>query len=426
MSIMKREIVLTAFDLVSPIGVGTDEFWESLTAGKSGVGYSTLVAEDSPNRPLTAETPDFRPKDYVKPKKNIKVMSRDIQLGLVAAMKAVAKAGISTGFDGSTQTVDPERIGVIFGCDLIGIDITELADAFSAGMKDGVYDYSTWGKEAMEKVMPLWMLKYLPNMPSSHIGIALDARGPNNSPTLDRAAALASIDEAAVILENGRADVMICGGCGNRSNPSFLSRGKSYNLAPWTSDPATVPRPFDADRCGTVLGDGSAAFVLETREFAEARGAKPIAVLRGFSRVDDPSYELATQSGSVSMSIRAALADAGLTAADLDHVNADGLGTVKDDRAEAAGIAEALGDLPVYSAKGHFGNLGSGTGAVELAASFLAMQHGTLPATHNCAKIADDCPINVVQAPRAVGKKTFIKINQTYMGRSNAVIFEMC
>ena len=192
MSIMKREIVLTAFDLVSPIGVGTDEFWESLTAGKSGVGYSTLVAEDSPNRPLTAETPDFRPKDYVKPKKN-KVMSRDIQLGLVAAMKAVAKAGISTGFDGSTQTVDPERIGVIFGCDLIGIDITELADAFSAGMKDGVYDYSTWGKEAMEKVMPLWMLKYLPNMPSSHIGIALDARGPNNSPTLDRAAALASI-----------------------------------------------------------------------------------------------------------------------------------------------------------------------------------------------------------------------------------------
>ena len=78
MSIMKKEIVLTAFDLVSPIGVGTEEFWESLTAGKSGVGYSTLVAEGSPNRPLTAETPDFRPKDYVKPKKNIKVMSRDM------------------------------------------------------------------------------------------------------------------------------------------------------------------------------------------------------------------------------------------------------------------------------------------------------------------------------------------------------------
>ena len=126
------------------------------------------------------------------------------------------------------------------------------------------------------------------------------------------------------------------------------------------------------------------------------------------------------------MSIGAVLADAGLSAADLDHINADGLGTVEDDRAEAAGIAEALGDLPVYAAKGHFGNLGSGAGAVELAASLLAMQHGTLPAALNCAKIADDCPINVIQSPRAVEKKTFIKINQTYMGRSSAVIFEMC
>ncbi len=423
---MKREIVLTAFDLVSPIGVGTDEFWAALTAGKSGVGYSSLVAEDSPNRPLTAETPDFRPKDFVKPKKNIKVMSRDIQLGFVAAMMAAGKSGLSTGFDGSAQTIDPERIGVIFGCDLIGIDISELADAFRAGMSGGTYDYSTWGHAAMEKVMPLWMLKYLPNMPSSHIAIGLDARGPNNSPTLDRAATLASIAEAAVILENGRADAMICGGCGNRANPSFLSRGKAYNLAPWTSDPASVPRPFDADRCGTVLGDGSGAFILETREFAEARGAKPIAVLRGFSRVDDPSYEMCAQAGSVSMSIKAALADARLSASDIDHINADGLGTVEDDRAEAEGIAEVLGDMPVYAAKGHFGNLGSGAGAVELCASLLAMQHGTLPAALNCEKVAGDCPVNVVRAPRAVEKKAFIKINQTAMGRSNAVIFEMC
>ena len=423
---MKKEIVLTAYDLISPIGVGTDEFWAALCAGKSGVGYSSLVAEGSPNRPLTAEAPDFRPKDFVKPKKNIKVMSRDIQLGFVSAMMAFAKTGLSTGADGAEPSVDPERIGVIFGCDLIGIDLSEVADAFRAGMSNGVYDFSTWGSAAMEKIMPLWMLKYLPNMPSSHIGIALDARGPNNSPTLDRAATLSSIIEAAVILENGRADVMICGGCGNRINPPFMSRASAYGLAPWTSEPSSVPRPFDAGRCGTVLGEGAGAFVLETREFAEARGAKPLAVLRGFSRVTDPSYEMAAQAGSVSLAVSAALKDAGLTKDDLDHINADGMGTLKDDRAEAAGIAETLGDLPVYAAKGHFGNLGSGTGAVELAASLLAMEKGSLPSTHNCVKIADDCPINVVQAPRAVEKKTFIKINQTNMGRSNAVIFEMC
>ena len=423
---MKKEIVLTAYDLISPIGVGTDEFWAALCAGKSGVGYSSLVAEGAPNRPLTAEAPDFRPKDFVKPKKNIKVMSRDIQLGFVSAMMAFGKTGLSTGVDGAEPSIDPERIGVIFGCDLIGIDLSEVADAFRAGMSNGVYDFSTWGSAAMEKIMPLWMLKYLPNMPSSHIGIALDARGPNNSPTLDRAAALSSIIEAAIILENGRADVMVCGGCGNRTNPPFMSRASAYELAPWTSDPDSVPRPFDADRCGTVLGEGAGAFVLETREFAEARGARPLAVLRGFSRVTDPSYEMAAQAGSVSLSIGTALKDAGLTKDDLDHINADGMGTLKDDRAEAAGIAEALGDLPVYAAKGHFGNLGSGAGAVELAASLLAMEKGSLPATRNCAKIAGDCPINVVRAPRAVEKKTFIKINQTNMGRSDAVIFEMC
>jgi 3-oxoacyl-[acyl-carrier-protein] synthase II len=426
MNIMKREIVLTAYDLISPIGVGTEEFWAALTAGKSGVGYSSQVDEGEPNRPLTAEAPDFRAKEYVKPRKNIKVMSRDIQLGFVAAMMAFAKSGLSTGADGAAQTIDPERIGVIFGCDLIGIDITELADAFRAGMTSGTYDFSTWGHAAMEKIMPLWMLKYLPNMPSSHIGIALDARGPNNSPTLDRAAALSSIIEAAVVLENGRADAMLCGGCGNRTNPSFLSRANAYGLAPWTCEPSSVPRPFDAERCGTVSGEGSGAFLLETREFAEARGAKPIAVLRGFSRVTDPSYEMAAQSGSVSFAIKTALKDAGMTAADLDHINADGMGTVQDDRAEATGIAEALGDLPVYAAKGHFGNLGSGTGGVELAASLLAMENGMLPAVLNCTKIADDCPINVVQAPRPIEKKAFIKINQTNMGRSDAVIFEMC
>lgn len=423
---MKKEVVLTAFDLISPIGVGTEEFWAALSEGKSGVGYSSMVAEDAANRPLTAETPDFKPKDFVKPKKNIKVMSRDIQLGFVAAMMAFGKTGLSTAEDAACR-IDPERLGVIFGCDLIGLDLTELAEAFRAGMKEnGEYDFSTWGGAAMEKIMPLWMLKYLPNMPSSHIGIALDARGPNNSPTLDRTASLASIIEAAVIIERGSADVMICGGCGNRPNPSFLSRGNSYSLAPWTSDPASVPRPFDADRCGTVLGEGSGAFVLESKEHALARGAKPIAVLRGFARVTDPSYEMTTQQGAVSLAIRTALADAGLTAADLDHINADGLGTLKDDRAEAAGIAEILGDLPVFTAKGHCGNMGSGTGAVELVASLMAMEKGVLPPVRNCAKVADDCPINVITQEHTVTKPAFIKINQTNMGRSDAVIFEKC
>ena len=424
---MKKKVVVTGFDLISPIGVGQEEFWDSYAAGKSGVDYFSAVSPDSPNRPIAAEVGDFRPKDFVKPKKNIKVMSRDIQLGFVAVAMAAARAGLTLGTDESIErSVDPERIGVIFGCDLIGLDLSELTDAIRAGLTpDGRHDFSTWGKAAMEKIMPLWMLKYLPNMPASHISIALDARAASNSPTLDRASSLAAIIEAAEIIERGDADVMICGGTGNRSNASFLARGRSYNLAPWTNDPAAVPRPFDADRCGVVLGEGSGALIIESEEFALARGAKPIARILGFARVTEPSREYVVQRDAVRRSISGALTMAGLTAGDVDHLNADGLGTIVDDRAEAEGIRDAVGDLPVVTLKGHFGNLGSGTGAVELGASLLAMEKGTLPPVHNCDKIADDCPINVVtHQPHEIKKPVFVKINQTNMGRSVALAVE--
>lgn len=425
---MKKQIVITGYDLISPIGVGQEEFWTALSNGTSGVGFMEGTDSESACRPFVALAPDFHPKDFVKPKKNIKVMSRDIQLGFVAAAMAVQRSGLSVDPEKPDErSVAPERLGVIFGCDLMGLDLTELTDAFRAGTTDGVHDFSTWGKCAMEKIMPLWMLKYLPNMPASHIGIAMDARGPSNSPTLDRAASGAAIIEAASIIERGDADVMVCGGCGNRSNPSFLARGNSYHLAPWTGDPQSVPRPFDANRVGTVLGEGSGALVLESREFAEARGAKPLAVLRGFGRVVEPTNELSITAKSVERAIAQALSDADMTAADIDHVNADGLGTVEDDSIEALGIKNALGDVPVFSAKGHFGNLGSGTGAVELIASLMALEKGTLPAVRNCEKIAGDCPINVIaDQPHSVKKPAFVKINQTNLGRSVALVVEKC
>lgn len=425
---MEKQIVITGYDLISPIGAGQEDFWTALSNGVSGIDFMEGTSSESACRPFVGMAPDFHPKDFVKPKKNIKVMSRDIQLGFVAAMMAARKANLSVDPENpDARSVAPERLGVIFGCDLVGLELSELTDAFWAGTTDGLYDFSTWGKFAMEKIMPLWMLKYLPNMPASHIGIAMDARGPSNSPTLDRAASLSAIIEAANIIARGAADVMICGGCGNRSNPSFLARGNSFHLAPWTGDPASVPRPFDADRVGTVLGEGSGAIVLESREFAEARGAKPLATLRGYAQVVEPTSEQKITERSVERSLALALKNAEMTADDIDHVNADGLGTVEDDRSEAAGIRAALGDTPVFSAKGHFGNLGSGTGAVELIASLIALEKGTLPAVRNCEKIAGDCPVNViVDQAHAVGKPAFIKINQTNLGRSVAVVVEKC
>ncbi len=418
----KREVVITGFGVLSPIGIDPDSYWNALVEGKSGVSYLNSLQTELEKRPIGAEVPDFRPKDYIKPKKNIKVMSRDIQMGVVATALACQSANLVLAEDG--RSVDPERIGCVFGCDLIGLELEYLVDAFRAGVKDGRHDFSTWGPASMEKIMPLWMLKYLPNMVASHIAIALDARGPNNTPTLDRGSSLAATMEACRIIERGDADVIVCGGAGNKINPTILARGGAYNLAPWSAEPSENPRPFDARRSGTVVGEGSAAFVLESKEFAEARGAKPFATILGFAEAVCPTAKFGIQGEAIERAARLALKNADRTAADLGHVNADGLG-IADDAVEAAALSKVVGETPVFTAKGHFGNIGSGAGAVELAASLLAVEKGILPATRNCDEIAPDCPINVATgAPQQLENTTFMTVNHTTAGRSFAVVLE--
>ncbi len=417
----KREVVITGFGVLSPIGIDFDSYWNALSEGKSGVKYLDSIKTELEKRPIGSEVPDFRPKDYIKPKKNIKVMSRDIQMGVVSTALACQNAGLVT--EGDSRSVDPERLGCIFGCDLIGLELEYLKDAFKVGIKDGKHDFSTWGPASLENIMPLWMLKYLPNMVASHIAIALDARGPNNTPTLDRGSSLAAFMEACRIIERGGADVIIAGGAGNKINPTVLARAGAYSLAPWSETPDNNPRPYDANRCGTVVGEGAAAFVLESKEFALARGAKPLASVLGFAETIMPTATFGIQQESVESSIRLALKAADRSKTDIGHVNSNALG-VEDDKLEAKGIAQQLGDVPVFSAGGNFGNLGSGAGAVELAASLLAVDKGQLPPTRNCDSIASDCPINVSKTLQPLTNNTFIKINHGNSGRSFALVLE--
>jgi len=418
----KREVVLTGLGLLTPVGIDKDTFWNALLNGESGVGFLNIETADESLRPMGSEVPDFHAKDYVKPRKNIKIMSRDIQLAFVSACLACQDAGIIT--EGDARNVDPERIGVIFGSDLIGAEVDMLLGAFRAGIADGRYDFSRWGIDAMRDVFPLWMLKFLPNMPACQISIGLDARGPSNSITLCRASSLAAIIEAVRVIERGNADVMIGGGCGNRVNQDFQTRTKSHLTAPRRNDPASVPRPFDADRCGSVMGEGSGAFVLESREYAEARGATIYATIKGFAQTNEPTLHKSRPTGSaIQRSIQMALRQADMKPSDIGLVNPDGLGTEHDDRIEAEAIRATLGDVPVSATKGNFGDLGSGTGAAELAAAVLAMQTGTIPPTRNHEKTAADCPINVVHGKPVASKlSAILKMNQTRTGRALALV----
>ncbi|MDR3232628.1 MAG: beta-ketoacyl-[acyl-carrier-protein] synthase family protein [Planctomycetaceae bacterium] len=420
----QEEVVITGLGVLSPIGNDKSAFWESLLSGKSGVGFLHIETDDDSLRPMGSEVDDFQAKNYIKPRKNVKVMSRDIQMAFVSACLACSDAGLIT--EGDNRSADPDRFGVVFGSDLIGAEVGMLLDTIRAGTQNGHYEFSRWGEDAMRNIFPLWMLKFLPNMPACQICIGLDARGPSNSITLCRCSSLAAIIEAVRHIQSGRADVMVAGGCGNRANQDFQTRVKSYFTAPRREDPSSVPRPFDADRCGSVLGEGSGAFILERRNFAEARGAKIYASIRGFAEVNEPIlYDTRPTGAAVRRSMELTLQRADRSASDVGFVNADGLGSLHDDKIEAEAVRKVLGDVPVSATKGNFGDLGSGTGAVELASAILALHYGLIPPTRNHDKTAADCPINVVhKTPAMPGRQSVIKLNQTRMGRAFALMLE--
>ncbi len=211
-----QEIVVTGVGVVSPIGIGKESFWTALCEGRSGVRRLPYFADPTLPPPFGGAVADFDAKQYVRPRKSLKVMSRDIQLAFAAADMACVDARLRD------EPLDPERLGVVLGADMMPCDLDELLGTYRSCMVDGRFEFSRWGRAFPGELFPLWMLKYLPNMPACHIGIAQDARGPNNTVTLGEVSTLSAIGEAARVLQRGQADVMVAGGVGARIQPAHL------------------------------------------------------------------------------------------------------------------------------------------------------------------------------------------------------------
>ncbi|HTM53934.1 MAG TPA: beta-ketoacyl-[acyl-carrier-protein] synthase family protein [Pirellulales bacterium] len=413
------EVVITGVGMACPIGIGQAAVEQALESGTSAV--HRLPHFDTPDFPVRmgAEVSDFDPKQYVTPRKSLKVMSRSIQLAFASAQLATQQANLAAA------GVEPERFGVVFGADMIQVEPDELTNAFRYCIENNTFDVTRWDARAISELYPLWMLKYLPNMPACHVAIALDARGPNNTIVLAEASSLLAIAEGARVIERGHADMMIVGGTGSRLHPlswAFRDNEKLHSCR-W-EQPESASRPFDAKRDGMVYGEGAAAFVIESRQHAVARRAKILARIAGFAS----TFQACTPGESfpgraVRLAISQSLKAAGLDAKEIGHVNAHGLSTVQHDREEAGAIREKLGDVPVTAPKSFFGNLGGGTGAVELLASMYALEHGRVPHTLNYEYADPECPINVVQgSPLEVKQRTALVLNQTTMGQSVAMV----
>lgn len=414
-----RRAVITGLGVISPLGCTPGRFWQALCAGTSGVGpIGAFDASGLPVR-IAAQVPDFDGKHYLdkKDRKSLKVMARTIQLAVAGAHDALADSGVDMA------RLDPTRFGVDFGANLIASELEELGPParLSASGRIGEVDLRRWGGEGLASMPPLWMLKYLPNMLACHVAILHNAQGPNNTITESDVASLLAIGEAYRVLQRGLADFMLAGGGDSKINPLSMARQCTFaQLSRRNDAPELACRPFDRDRDGGVIGEGGTVLVLEELGHARNRGARIYAEVVGFGA----AFDTDRSGAGVRRAVRAALADAGVGPDAIDHVNAHGVGTVGDDRAEARGLHDALNaDVPVFAAKSYFGNLGAAAGATELAASVLALARGHRPGSLHCEHPDPMCPVHVpLGAPRPVTQPCAVKVGLTDLGQCAAVV----
>ncbi|MCA9066121.1 MAG: beta-ketoacyl-[acyl-carrier-protein] synthase family protein [Planctomycetaceae bacterium] len=419
----KVRVVVTGVGVVSPIGIGNDCFWDSLVNNRTGIRTLQSIPTEGLPSAFGAEVRDFDPHLHLRDRKHVKVMSRDMQLGVASATLAVNDAGIQPG------DLDPFRFGVEFGAGRMTSHPSELLSAASACADEAGFNPTRWGEDAMGRIAPLWLLRQLPNMPACHVSIDHNAQGPNNTITCRDASALLALAEAVRVIEAGRADCMIVGACSSNIHPVDIAKFHQFEgLSKRSDDPNRACRPFDFERDGAVVGEGAASFILEEYHHAVRRGADIYAEVLGIGAGSDGRGQANEAAGlGLVRAIDAAMIRAGINPADLGHINAQGKSTQPDDIVESRAYHRALGDcvlrIPVTAMKSFVGHFDAGAGAVELAGTLLSLKKGVVPATLNYEIPDPRCRLDIVrEGPRRLATRTAVSVNRTAMGQSAAAV----
>jgi len=430
----KRRVVITGVGVVSPLGNSAAAVWDVLSSGQSVIdtihslpidGLPIRIAAEA-RQFVTDNIDSFGPleKDRKKAiRKALKMMSRECQMGLAAGQLALGDAKLDE------QAIDPERIGVEYNADFMITMPDDFTDSIAACLDEsGRFVFDRWAADGMPRMNPLWLLRYLPNMPAAHLAIYNDLRGPNNSLTLREAGGNAALVEAFQVIQRGAADAMVVGGTGSRLNPlQFVHFIQQEQLSDLNDAPAEAVRPFDLNRRGTVLGEGAAAVVLEDYDFAVKRGAAIYGELLGGAVMAStgPRMQADRRKGLVN-AMTTALRRCQWDAAAVGHVNAHALGTQACDAEEAQAINDVFGPtgrkVPVVAVKSYCGNLGAAGGLVELVAGLLALKNDRLFRVLNYRTPDPNCPVHPVVEEGVPPGDSFININVTPQGLASAVV----
>lgn len=427
----KLRVVITGVGLVSPLGNRADTLWERISQESSGVDWLKSFPEPKGGplriggeaREFSGHIDDFGELEKTikrSVKKGLRLMCREIEMGVAASQLALQSAGVTA------DVFEPERIGTLFGSDYILSQPDEMnAGIFRCMNGSGKFHMEEWGETGMAQVAPLWLLKYLPNMPASHVAIYNDLRGPSNSLTMREASSNTAIAEAVTTIRRGVADAMLAGATGTRIHPLRSVHVALQEQLADCEDPAKACRPFDKNRLGMVLGEGAGCLVVESLDSATQRAANIMGEIVGYS-----SSTVADQRGvpnyakAIENVLKGVLENAGLSAGTVGHVHAHGLATEDCDRGEAAGIQSVFGEFgtPVVAAKSYMGNLGAGSGMVEAIASLKALEHNRLFPILNYETPEPESPIVAADPDRHECGDCFINVNVTPIGQASAVL----
>lgn len=433
MAQQNRRVVITGMGAISPLGNSIESLWERLSSATSGVDVLKSIPVDNFPTDIGGECNEFTGKieDFGEldkklkrnVKKGLKLMCREIQMGVAAAQLAMAHSGLAEA------SLDPARIGTMFGSDYIITNPAEFGKGIAQCIgEDGEFSFDQWAEKGLVNVEPTWLLKYLPNMPASHVAIFNDLQGPSNSLTVRESSSNVAIGEAVTIIRRGSADAFVTGSTGSRIHPlrtihvCLQEQLADRNSAAAGGDASKACRPFDKDRNGMVMGEGAGVMILESLESAQARSAKIHGEVIGYgSSAVTRSDGAADFRASLSNAIHLALNVAKVSADSIGHVQAHGIGSLRCDVEEAEAIAEHLPNTPVTAAKSYMGNLGAGSGMVESIASVLSLENNHLLPILNCDTLDPDCKIRTAVAGESPGD-SFINLNVTPQGQASAVI----
>jgi 3-oxoacyl-[acyl-carrier-protein] synthase II len=405
----QRRVVVTGLGLVSPVGNTVGDAWENLLAGRSGIATLTKFDHSGLSVHFGGEVKGFNIEDYISGKE-ARHMDTFIHYGVAAGTQAFRDSGLTV------TDANSERIGVMVGSGIGGLPMIEET-------------HTEYVNRGARRISPFFVPGSIINMISGHLSINLNLKGPNVAAVTACTTGLHSIGLAARLIQYGDADVMLAGGAESTISPLGVGGfAAARALSTRNDDPATASRPWDKDRDGFVLGEGSGVMVLEEYEHAKARGAKIYAELAGFGMSGDAYHMTAPNMDGPRRCMVNALKDAGVNPDQVHYVNAHGTSTPLGDKNETDALKAALGPaikgVVVNSTKSMTGHLLGGAGGLESVFTVLALHHQKSPPTINIFNQDPECDLDYcANTARDMRIDVAVKNNFGFGGTNGTIVF---